>query len=457
MFHRGMKHPVCVKQEVPGKVLLLSFYFLFKNNFLEISTQKRLKMSAVDGQLSVSTLRQMLVSLVNFTGTHKEQADKYRSILEAILTKSGPDVADTLKLFIESIVNEHVSLVISRQILTDVAVHLTKLPDDTSKVISHFTLDKVQPRVISFEEQVASIRQHLAKIYERQQNWRESANVLVGIPLETGQKQYSVDYKLETYLKIARLYLEDDDPVQAEAYINRASLLQAETKSEKLQVLYKVCYARVLDYRRKFIEAAQRYNELSYRTIVDEEERMTALKKALICTILASAGQQRSRMLATLFKDERCQHLPAYSILEKMYLDRIIRRSELEEFEALLQLHQKASTLDGSSILDRAVFEHNLLSASKLYNNITFVELGALLEISPTKAERIASQMITEGRMNGYIDQIDGIVHFETREILPQWDKQIQSLCYQVNGIIEKIGIAEPEWMSRTLDEQMQN
>lgn len=39
-------------------------------------------------------------------------------------------------------------------------------------------------------------------------------------------RQYTVDYKLETYLKIARLYLEDDDPVQAEAFINRASLLQ---------------------------------------------------------------------------------------------------------------------------------------------------------------------------------------------------------------------------------------
>lgn len=228
------------------------------------------------------------------------------------------------------------------------------------------------------------------------------------------RRQYTVDYKLETYLKIARLYLEEDDPVQAEAYINRASLLQAETKCEKLLVMYKVCYARVLDYRRKFIEAAQRYNELSYRTI-DNEDRMNALKKALICTVLASAGQQRSRVLATLFKDERCQQLPAYSILEKMYLDRIIRRTELQEFEALLQPHQKASTIDGSSILDRAVFEHNLLSASKLYNNITFVELGALLEISPAKAERIASQMITERRMNGYIDQIDGIVHFESK------------------------------------------
>lgn len=170
---------------------------------------------------------------------------------------------------------------------------------------------------------------------------------------------------------------------------------------------------------------------------------MTALRNALICTVLASAGkwlisrihafyflnivyiillivtlgQQRSRMLATLFKDERCQQLPAYSILEKMYLDRIIRRSELQEFEALLQPHQKACTIDGlgSTILDRAVIEHNLLSASKLYNNISFEELGALLDIPPTKAEKIASQMITEGRMNGYIDQIDSIVHFESK------------------------------------------
>ncbi|XP_010084573.1 PREDICTED: COP9 signalosome complex subunit 4, partial [Pterocles gutturalis] len=227
--------------------------------------------------------------------------------------------------------------------------------------------------------------------------------------------QYNVDYKLETYLKIARLYLEDDDPVQAEAYINRASLLQNESTNEQLQIHYKVCYARVLDYRRKFIEAAQRYNELSYKSIVHETERLEALKHALHCTILASAGQQRSRMLATLFKDERCQQLAAYGILEKMYLDRIIRGNQLQEFAAMLMPHQKATTADGSSILDRAVIEHNLLSASKLYNNITFEELGALLEIPAAKAEKIASQMITEGRMNGFIDQIDGIVHFESK------------------------------------------
>lgn len=45
---------------------------------------------------------------------------------------------------------------------------------------------------------------------------------------------------MDTYLKIARLYLEDDDPVQAEAYINRASLLQNESSNEQLQIHYKV-------------------------------------------------------------------------------------------------------------------------------------------------------------------------------------------------------------------------
>ena len=39
----------------------------------------------------------------------------------------------------------------------------------------------------------------------------------------------------------------------------------------------------------------------------------------------------------------------------------------------------------GSTILDRAVIEHNLLSASKMYNNISFQELGSLLEIDATK------------------------------------------------------------------------
>ena len=403
----------------------------------------------------MSTPRVHLSQLASSGGSHRDLAEKYRSVLESILPLGEDELVDGLKAFIEAIVNENVSLVISRQLLSEVATQLTEVEDSISKAVSHYTLDIVQPRVISFEDQVGAIRQHLAEIYEREQNWRQAAEVLVGIPLETGQKQYTVAYKLETYLKIARLYLEDEDPVQGEAYINRAAQLQTHSKDEHLQIIYKVCQGRLLDYKRKFIEAASRYNELSYKTIIHDEERMTALKNAMICTILAPAGQQRSRMLATLYKDERCQQLPAFNVLEKMYLDRLIKHSELVEFESMLQPHQKALTSDGSSILDHSVVQHNLLAASKLYNNITLKGLGALLEIPPEKAERTASKMISEGRMQGHIDQIDSTVHFETRQVLQAWDGQIQSLCWQVNSIIDKITVAEPEWIAKAQENQM--
>lgn len=396
--------------------------------------------------------KSQLAQLSSSAGQHRDLGERYQAVLTSIFQLGEDELVDGLKAFIEAIINENVSLVISRQLLSEVAKELVKIEDPVSKAVSHYTLEVVQPRVISFEDQVGAIRQHLADIYEREQNWRQAAQVLVGIPLETGQKQYALDYKLETYLKIARLYLEDEDPVQGEAYINRAAQLQTQTRNDHLQVIYKVCQGRVLDYKRKFIDAASRYNELSYKTIIHEDERMTALKNAMICTILASAGQQRSRMLATLYKDERCQQLPAFNILEKMYLDRLIKRSELQEFELLLQPHQKAINVDGSTILDQAVIEHNLLAASKLYNNITFAGLGALLEIPPEKAERTASKMISEGRMQGHIDQIDSIVHFESRQTLQTWDDQIQSLCFQVNSIIDKISVAEPEWLRKTLE-----
>ncbi|KAL4141928.1 hypothetical protein QTP88_004474 [Uroleucon formosanum] len=368
--------------------------------------------------LTIAQIRQHLSHLANAQTSHKDQVDKYRSLLNNVLSNTGDNIIEALKVFVEAIVNENVSLVISRQILSDVSTQLLPdLPDGQSKLLAHFTLEKIQPRVISFEEQVANVRQHLASIYERENNWKEAASVLVGIPLETGQKKYTVDYKLETYMKIARLYLEDDDPMLAESYINRASLLQTESKNEKLQICYKVCYARVLDYRR----------------------------------------QQRSRMLATLFKDERCQSLPEFSILEKMYLDRIIRPNEIAQLDAMLQPHQKAKTVDGSTILNRAIIEHNLLSASKLYKNMKIVELGRLLGIEPIKAEKIAGQMISEGRMEGSIDQVESYVHFKSQKLLPTWDKKIEALCYHVNHIIELMS-ADPkvrEWMNKHLDDQM--
>ena len=66
-------------------------------------------------------------------------------------------------------VNENVSLVISRQLLTDFCNHLLQLEDSVAKQVAHFTLEKVQARVISFEEQVRVIQ--LMAVLQEQTFW----------------------------------------------------------------------------------------------------------------------------------------------------------------------------------------------------------------------------------------------------------------------------------------------
>lgn len=59
---------------------------------------------------------------------------------------------------------------------------------------------------------------------------------------------------------------------------------------------------------------------------------MCVLKKSLNGFFVNSgtiSGSARSRMLNTLFKDPRAAQLPAFPLLEKLYLDRLIKANEV--------------------------------------------------------------------------------------------------------------------------------
>ncbi|KAH9692894.1 COP9 signalosome complex subunit 4 [Citrus sinensis] len=370
------------------------------------------------------------------------------------------------------VLSDDVPLVVSRQLLQTFAQELGRLEPETQKEIANYTLAQIQPRVVSFEEQVLIIREKLADLYESEQQWSKAAQMLSGIDLDSGMRVIDDTFRLSKCVQIARLYLEDDDAVNAEAFINKASFLVSSSQQEVLNLQYKVCYARILDLKRKFLEAALRYYDISQiqkRQIgdetIDEEALEQALSAAVTCTILAAAGPQRSRVLATLYK---------------VYLERILRKPEIDAFAEELKPHQKALLPDNFTVLDRAMIEHNLLSASKLYTNISFEELGTLLGIAPQKllgscsngegsgqglvfpyptssipgipgfepffppspegAEKIASRMIFEDRMRGSIDQVEAVIHFEDdTEELQQWDQQIVGLCQALNDILDSM------------------
>ena len=106
----------------------------------------------------MSNIDERLVSIAAIP-SQKDKTAEYRSLLETILSStSDASLADNLEAFVEHIVQEQVDLVISRQVLSDFVQGVDKISNsEIKKRVLHFALNKVQPRVVSFEEQVKRI------------------------------------------------------------------------------------------------------------------------------------------------------------------------------------------------------------------------------------------------------------------------------------------------------------
>jgi COP9 signalosome complex subunit 4 len=374
----------------------------------------------------------------------KDKASSYKDLLQELLEKES---VQDIKTYLQHAVQDQLGLMLSRQIFIDFIElyqqFVSKYNDDMTEEILQFALTQLQTRTVAFEEQVSSLRVMLADLYESQENWTQAAMMLKGIPMDSGTRTVSNDFKLRIYIRIVRLYLEDEDSVNADSYLNRAQML--DIADRRLQLELTACQARSLDFKRQFIPSAHKYLELSYVSEMDESERIQALICACVCAILAPAGPQRTRLLATLYKDERVRERAEIQkngvapILEKMHLGRVCKPIHVQEFRQILLPHQLALLPDGSTVLDRAIREHNILSVSRLYNNISFQELGNLLAVSAEQAEILTAQMISENRLQAKMDQLDMLIYFSRQSNLNVWDEQIAGFCYQLDDIATQI------------------
>jgi COP9 signalosome complex subunit 4 len=86
-----------------------------------------------------------------------------------------------------------------------------------------------------------------------------------------------------------------------------------------------------------------------------------------------------------LYNDERSSKLKNFRVLEIMYNGRILRSEEERKFEEMLTDSQNVVVEGGLTVLQRAVYEHNMLAVSSIYKNISLDELGCLLGISPAR------------------------------------------------------------------------
>ncbi|ANB13061.1 hypothetical protein AWJ20_1339 [Sugiyamaella lignohabitans] len=286
--------------------------------------------------------------------------------------------------------------------------------------ILRFILTSIEPLILSFYSTDQKARSRLADIYQNNGMYTKAASVLqerlsiIASSSTASAKNENENEKFELYVRIMRNYLEADQPENASTFLSKAQYLrpQLESRNEITDIHFQLSQARILDSTRKFLDAANRYYNVSKESLVDEADRLACLGQAVSCSILGSAGPIRSQILHRLYNDERSRQLDSFSILEKVYLDRLLLPSDVEEFARSLQPHQMAMLADGTTVLTRAVNEHNVLSVSKIYKNIGIQQLSQILDLAPAKVEQYTASMISQNRLAAQIDQIDGFIYF---------------------------------------------
>lgn len=254
--------------------------------------------------------------------------------------------------------------------------------------------------------------------------------------------------RLRTYVLIAQNFLAAEDSGNADSFVRRATECLTDDTEWTLLTQLKACRAKVQDARRNFLQAAQLYLELSQvdRDEVNRDELLEFLNKATICAVLARAGPPRQRLMGKIYSDSRAKGVAAFPMLERMYRERIVTAADATRFRLLLRTHQKAKLADGSTVLDRAIREHNTLAASRVYSSISFDALGSLLGTDAAAAERLAAEMIQTDRLTGSISQTDGMLVFASASAtLGTWDRRLQDICAAITTSSERILRAHPE------------
>lgn len=303
-----------------------------------------------------------------------------------------------------------------------------------------------------------TLRQKLfeARIHADEADYAGAARILAGMRMEDDHE--SIYYvppveKADIFVKIAECFLAEDEIAESDAAVNKAgtAVEAIPNKEEHMALLlrYKSTTARVLDANRKFLQAASRYHELSQSAtdLIDADELLQMLGRAATCAILAPSGPQRQRMLGHLYRDTRLKQLDSLTdfsthamIVRKMFRRQVLQPAELTQLKATLAPHQKAVMGDGLTILERGVVEHNMLAVSHTYQSIYLSELALILGVDERRAEKIASSMILEGSLHGSMDQVEGLVEFESEEPPMQvWDRSLMSFCGQVSRVADLI------------------
>eukprot|EP00656_Telonema_subtile_P042227 TRINITY_DN4772_c0_g1_i2.p1 TRINITY_DN4772_c0_g1~~TRINITY_DN4772_c0_g1_i2.p1 ORF type:complete len:372 (+),score=104.73 TRINITY_DN4772_c0_g1_i2:151-1266(+) len=292
-------------------------------------------------------------------------------------------------------------------------------------------LPKINARK-NFEQCAAKLGIHLSGVYEAAGDTDNAAirlaEALSQYKLEGGDQEH---LEMDLYYKCANFHAKRGDMMECSKTLSQARGMKG--RADRHRKMHAMLQGLVNQHSGKFLVAAR-----GYLKVANDDE--SAIRTGSICAILglgedtkgATVGSvDRQSVLIDYARDPRAAGLDVYPFLQKALKGQLFRKEAVDEFVALLEPHQ------AQHFKAVAVLEHNILAVSQLYNNISLEQLGLMLNVSKDEAEKAASTIISEGRLEASINQVDDILSFECTS--EEFDTNIRDTCKAVQDIVADI------------------
>lgn len=205
--------------------------------------------------------------------------------------------------------------------------------------------------------------------------------------------------------------------VSLEELLQRA---EASDSSEKYSIAANYYFLILSRHLEAISKKKEKYNEVLYKFIFD--------------TIMINTISQKERLLNFLFQNDKLGVANYKTLFEKFFNYQIIYIDDLKELmKKLPKTHKNIN-------IEKALFEHNLYSLSRAFNNISFDSLEKFLKMKIDSIIKYSIMMINEGTIKAKIDDDSKfLLFFQEPSISSNFDEQIKNFCLKTKNLSEYI------------------
>lgn len=179
-----------------------------------------------------------------------------------------------------------------------------------------------------------------------------------------------------------------------------------------------------------FIVLSRHYDELGKNKAQCSE----VIKKFIFSTILLSSSPLKERLLNYALQNDNLNVFEYKTLLEKLLNYQLVYVDEIKKLmNNCPESHKKCD-------FTKCVFEHDLISLSKVFDNLKFDSAEKFLKMKIDDILNYTFKMNIEKSINAAIDEKKKIIYFgKEPENMLGFDKQIQNFCLKAKMLAEFI------------------